>query len=67
MKLFDLIDIVWANKITIQDDATNELKEYDNNGFGGGNTIKRVCHVYGNRTVRMLWPSDSAKCHIIIT
>lgn len=46
--------------------ATNELKEYDNNGFGNGNTIKRVCHVYGNRTVTMIWPSNPAKCHISI-
>ncbi len=66
MKLNDLIDVIWASKITIQDDATNELKEYDNNGFGNENTIKRVCHVYGNRTVTMIWPSNPARCHITI-
>ena len=66
MKLNDLIDIIWTQRLTVHDEATDKTEEYDNNGFGNGNTIKRVCHVYGNRTVSMIWPSDAGTCYISI-
>lgn len=66
MKLNDLIDIIWTKKITIHDEATDETKEYGNNGSGNGNTIKAVVNYYGNRTVTMIWPSDAATCYISI-
>lgn len=66
MKLNDLVDIMWTHQITVHDEATDETKDYDNNGFGDGNTIKRVCHVYGNRSVSMIWPMNPSQCYISI-
>jgi hypothetical protein len=66
VKLNDLIDIIWTKNITVHDQATDKLEDFDNNGFGNANTIKRVCNVYGNRTVSMIWPSGTATCYIEI-
>lgn len=66
MKLNDLVGVLCTGNITIHDEATKETKDYDTNGFGNGNTIKRVCHVYGNRTVTLIWPLGQASCYISI-
>lgn len=66
MKLNDLAGIIWTHCITVHDEATNQTVEYNNNGFGDRNTIKRVCSVYGNRTVTMIWPQDRSTCYVSI-